>query len=208
MSRRDLSQPSFVDAMVSGCVRGGGFLDRLEKAFDWSAFGMPSFAFADSRFDPRRARLSASGDVQDPASAAVACALRSWGGGGGSGPVVVSPLLRLAVAGGGEIDRDHASIWRFRQTIDFKLGAFRRRCWPKRTGRARRARPHRQARHAGGRDADRRVGQASKRPMATAGRQSARSGRAGDDEAQDGPFPATRRIWLWTRAAGLCGRLR
>ena len=38
MSRRDLSQPSFVDAMVSGCVRGGGFLDRLEKAFDWSAF--------------------------------------------------------------------------------------------------------------------------------------------------------------------------
>jgi hypothetical protein len=38
MSRRDLSQPSFVDAMVSGYGRGGGFLDRIEQAFDWSAF--------------------------------------------------------------------------------------------------------------------------------------------------------------------------
>jgi hypothetical protein len=38
MSRRDLSQPSFVDATVSGYGRGGGFLDRIEQAFDWSAF--------------------------------------------------------------------------------------------------------------------------------------------------------------------------
>src|SRR6202008_425185 len=38
MSRRDLSQPSFVDAMVSGYGRVGGFLDRIEKAFDWSSF--------------------------------------------------------------------------------------------------------------------------------------------------------------------------
>ena len=38
MSRRDLSQPSFVDAMVRGCGKGGGFLDRIEQAFDWSAF--------------------------------------------------------------------------------------------------------------------------------------------------------------------------
>ena len=38
MSRRDLSQPSFVDAMVSGYGRVGGFLDRLGKAFDWAAF--------------------------------------------------------------------------------------------------------------------------------------------------------------------------
>ena len=29
MSRRDLSQPSFVDAMVSGYGKVGGFLDRL-----------------------------------------------------------------------------------------------------------------------------------------------------------------------------------
>ena len=38
MSRRDLSQPSFVDAMVSGYGKVGGFLDRIEKAFDWSSF--------------------------------------------------------------------------------------------------------------------------------------------------------------------------
>jgi hypothetical protein len=35
---RDLSQRSFVDAMVSGCRKGGGFLHRIEPAFDWSAF--------------------------------------------------------------------------------------------------------------------------------------------------------------------------
>ena len=38
MSRRDLSQPSFVDAMVSGYGKVGGFLDRIDKAFDWPAF--------------------------------------------------------------------------------------------------------------------------------------------------------------------------
>jgi hypothetical protein len=38
MSRRDLSQPSFVDALVSGCGKSGGFLDRIEQAFDWPAF--------------------------------------------------------------------------------------------------------------------------------------------------------------------------
>jgi hypothetical protein len=38
MSRRDLSQPSFVDALVSGCGKVGGFLERIEAAFDWPAF--------------------------------------------------------------------------------------------------------------------------------------------------------------------------
>src|ERR1700733_12041161 len=38
MSRRDLSQPSFVDALVSGYGKVGGFLDRIEQGFDWSAF--------------------------------------------------------------------------------------------------------------------------------------------------------------------------
>jgi hypothetical protein len=38
MSRRDLSQPSFVDALMSGCGKGGGFLDRIAQAFDWLAF--------------------------------------------------------------------------------------------------------------------------------------------------------------------------
>jgi hypothetical protein len=40
MSRRDLSQPSFVDALVSGYGKVGGFLDRIEKGFDWSAFAV------------------------------------------------------------------------------------------------------------------------------------------------------------------------
>jgi IS5 family transposase len=38
MSRRDLSQPPLVDAMVRGCGKSGGFLDRIEQAFDWPAF--------------------------------------------------------------------------------------------------------------------------------------------------------------------------
>ena len=38
MSRRDLSQPSFVDALVRGYGKSGGFLDRIDEAFDWSAF--------------------------------------------------------------------------------------------------------------------------------------------------------------------------
>jgi transposase, IS5 family len=37
MSRRDLSQPSFVEALVSGYGKSG-FLDRIEQTFDWSAF--------------------------------------------------------------------------------------------------------------------------------------------------------------------------
>src|ERR1700722_3870608 len=106
MSRRDLCQPSFVDAMVSGYGKVGGFLGRIDKAFAWPAF------------DPRRTRLSAACDVQDSACSAVAYAHRSGGGGGGAGPVVVPPFLRPAARGG---DARHTSIWRFRQTID-KLG--------------------------------------------------------------------------------------
>jgi hypothetical protein len=33
-----LSQPSFVDALLSGYCKSGGFLDRIEQAFDWPAF--------------------------------------------------------------------------------------------------------------------------------------------------------------------------
>jgi Transposase domain (DUF772) len=38
MSRRDLSQASFAEAMVSGYGKVGGFLDLIEQEFDWSAF--------------------------------------------------------------------------------------------------------------------------------------------------------------------------
>ena len=35
MSCRALSQPLFVEGLVSGYGNEGGFLDRIEKAFDW-----------------------------------------------------------------------------------------------------------------------------------------------------------------------------
>jgi hypothetical protein len=45
MSRRDLSQPSFVNAMVSGYGKVGGFLERIEQGFDWSPFEALASAF-------------------------------------------------------------------------------------------------------------------------------------------------------------------
>jgi hypothetical protein len=68
MSRRNLCQPSFVDAMVSGWGKSGGFLDRIEQAFDWTA---SSPWLCRSTLAARRVRLSAPGSVQDPSSAAV-----------------------------------------------------------------------------------------------------------------------------------------
>ena len=63
MSRRDLSQPSFVDAMVSGYGKVGGFLDRIERWFDWSGFEALLSPYP--RFGDGRARLSAFDDVQN-----------------------------------------------------------------------------------------------------------------------------------------------
>jgi len=37
MSCRDLSQPSFAEAFVSGYGHRGGFLEDIEKTFDWGA---------------------------------------------------------------------------------------------------------------------------------------------------------------------------
>ena len=64
MSRRDLSQPSFVDAMVGGYGKVGGFLDRIEQGFDWSAFE----ALLSRLGDGRAPGLSAFDDVQDRSS--------------------------------------------------------------------------------------------------------------------------------------------
>ena len=116
MSRRDLSQPSFVDAMVSGCGKGSGFLDRIEQAFDWTAFeALLAPIHASTRGAPGYPPLvmfkilllqqwhtlsdpSAEEAVRDRLSFRRFCGL---------------PL---------EMETpDHASIWRFRQTID-KLG--------------------------------------------------------------------------------------
>jgi hypothetical protein len=72
MSRRELSQPSFVDAMVSGYGLVGGFLDRIERG---STGRRLRRCFRRSTARRWERRLSAFDDVQDPASAAMAHAL-------------------------------------------------------------------------------------------------------------------------------------
>ncbi len=62
MSRRDLSQPSFVDAMVSGYGKVGGFLERIEQG---STGRRSRRYFADPWLGGWSARLSAFDDVQD-----------------------------------------------------------------------------------------------------------------------------------------------
>ena len=113
MSRRDLCQPWFVDAMVSGYAKGGGFLDRIEPTFDWSAFeallapihasargapGYPPLALFKILLIQQWRTLSDPGAeeaVRDRLSFRRFCGL---------------PL---------EADTpDPASIWRFRQTIE------------------------------------------------------------------------------------------
>ena len=73
MSRRDLSQPSFVDAMVSGDGKVGGLSGPDREGVRLVL--VRGFAFADPRLGDRRAGLSAFDDVQDPAPAAMAHAL-------------------------------------------------------------------------------------------------------------------------------------
>jgi IS5 family transposase len=66
MSRRDLSQASFVDGLVSGYGKGSGFLDWIERAFDWTGFeALLAPIHASTRGAPGYPPLC---DVQDPAS--------------------------------------------------------------------------------------------------------------------------------------------
>ena len=102
--------------MVSGCVRGGGFLDRLEKAFDWSAFdALLSPIYASTRGAPG----------YPPLAMFKILLLQQW-------HALSDPGAEEAVRDRLSFRRfcglplevetpDHASIWRFRQTID-KLG--------------------------------------------------------------------------------------
>jgi transposase, IS5 family len=116
MSRRDLSQPSFVDAMVSGCGKSGGFLDRIEQALDWTAFdALLSPIHASKRGAPgwpplvmfKIVLLQQWHELSDPGA-----------------EEAVRDRLSFRRFCGLSLDGDtpdHASIWRFRQTID-KLG--------------------------------------------------------------------------------------
>ena len=116
MSRRDLSQASFVDAMVSGYGKVGGFLDRIEQWFDWSAFeDLLSPIHGSARGVPGYPPLTMSKIVL----------LQQW-------HTLSDPGAEEAVRDRLSFRRfcglplevetpDYASIWRFRQAID-KLG--------------------------------------------------------------------------------------
>jgi IS5 family transposase len=115
MSRRDLSQPSFVDALVSGYGKSG-FLDRMELTFDWSAF--------ETLLAPIHA--SARGAPGWPPLVMFKILLlQQWHGLSDPGAEeVVRDRLSFRRFCGLPLEMetpDHASIWRFRQTID-KLG--------------------------------------------------------------------------------------
>ena len=116
MSRRELSQPSFVDAMVSGCGKVGGFLDRIDKAFDWSAF--------EALLSPIHASVRGAPGYP-PLTMVKILLVQQW-------HTLSDPGAEEAVRDRLSFRRfcglpleaetpDHASIWRFRQTID-KLG--------------------------------------------------------------------------------------
>ena len=116
MSRRDLSQPSFVDAMVSGYGKVGGFLDRIERAFDWSSFeGLLSPIHGSATGAPGYPPLTMFKillvqqwhTLSDPAAEEAVRDRRSFRRFCGLPLDMETP--------------DHASIWRFRQAID-KLG--------------------------------------------------------------------------------------
>ena len=54
MSHRDLSQPSFIDAMVSGYGKVGGFLDRIEQNGGGSWTAWPGAVGRITRSNPGR----------------------------------------------------------------------------------------------------------------------------------------------------------
>jgi transposase, IS5 family len=116
MTRRDLSQPFFVDAMVRGYGKVGGFLDRLEKGFDWPAF--------EALLSPIHGS-STGAPGYPPLTMFKIVLLQPW-------HTLSDPAAEEAVRDRLSFRRfcglplhmetpDHASIWRFRQTID-KLG--------------------------------------------------------------------------------------
>ena len=116
MSRRDLSQPSFVDALVSGWGKSGGFLDRIDEAFDWPAFeALLAPIHASARGAPgwpprvmlKILLLQQWHTLSDPGAEEAVRDRLSFRRFCGLPLEVETP--------------DHASIWRFRQTID-KLG--------------------------------------------------------------------------------------
>src|SRR5215813_2868218 len=116
LSRRDLSQASFVDALVSGYGKVGGFLDRIDKAFDWSSF--------EALLSPiHGSAIGAPG--YPPLTMFKIVLVQQWRTLSDPGAEeAVRDRLSFRRFCGLPLDvetPDHASIWRFRQTLD-KLG--------------------------------------------------------------------------------------
>ena len=197
MSRRDLSQPSFVDALVSGWGKSGGFLDRIDEAFDWPAFeALLAPIHASARGAPgwpprvmlKILLLQQWHTLSDPGAEEAVRDRLSFRRFCGLPLEVETP--------------DHASIWRFRQTID-KLGL----------SAALLAEVNRQLDALGlivkrGTLVDATlIAGAVRRPMRVEGLTRVTRTR-GSRASVTRPISATRRIWRWTRRAVLSAKPR
>jgi IS5 family transposase len=192
MSRRDLCQPSFVEAMVSGCGKVGGFLDRIEQGFGWSAF--------EALLSPiHGSAMGAPG--YPPLTMFKILLLQQW-------HTLSDPAAEEAVRDRLSFRRfcglpldvetpDHASIWRFRQAID-KLGLSRKLLGEVNRQLDAHGLRH-QARHAGRRDHHRRCGEA---PLTCAAASIRATPRRVSRASATRPISAPKRIWRWTRRAG------
>lgn len=113
MTCRDFSQPSFAEAFVAAYTQGGGFLQEIEKTFNWSAFEVLLAKIHGSEkgapgYPPvvmfKIALLQQWYNLSDPAA-----------------EEAVRDRLSFRRFCGLPLDRetpDHSSIWRFRQAID------------------------------------------------------------------------------------------
>src|SRR5271168_4360432 len=116
MTCRDLSQPSFAEALVAGQTKRGGFLEVIDEAFDWKGI--------EALLSPiHGSAMGAPG--YPPLSMLKIILLQQW-------YTLSDPAAEEAVRDRLSFRRfcgipltcetpDHSSIWRFRQTID-KLG--------------------------------------------------------------------------------------
>ena len=198
MSHRDLSQPSFVDAMVSGYGKVGGFLDQIEKGFDWSAF-------EDLLSPIHGSAMGAPG--YPPLTMFKIVLLQQWHGLSDPGAEeAVRDRLSFRRFCGLPLDMetpDHASIWQFRQTID-KLGLS--------VGLL--AEVNRQLDARGfvikrGALVDATIIAGAVEASLTCAAASIRATpRRVSRASATRPISATRRIWRWTRKAGWCARPR
>ena len=116
MSCRDLSQPSFAEAFVSGYGHRGGFLEGIEKTFDWGAVEVLLAPIHGS---------AKGAPGYPPLTMFKILLLQQWYTLSDPGAEeAVRDRLSFRRFCGVPLDRetpDHSSIWRFRQTID-KLG--------------------------------------------------------------------------------------